>query len=106
MANDVTALQEQIEEASDASESERAAIKESIAQLSGEIAKAQDAAERERYRADLAHRISVWESDLKSRVSVVLSDAPNLEPAAAYQLLLNSSPGLIRMKKKLEVLGG
>lgn len=106
MANDVTALQEQIESVSDATASERDAVQESIAKLSGEIVKAREDAERERYRADLAHRISVWEADLKSRVSVVLNDAPNLEPAAAYQLLLNSSPGLARLRAELESLNG
>jgi hypothetical protein len=106
MASDLEGLQSQIAEASDSSESERVAVQESITRLSGEIAKAKDDAERERYRADLAHRIGVWEADLKSRVSVVLNDAPNLGHDAAYQLLLNASPGLGRMKKELEELNG
>ncbi|WP_428305810.1 hypothetical protein [Lacipirellula sp.] len=105
IVSDLESLQELSESVTD-NAAKTEAIKESITRLSGEITQAKEAAERERYRADLAHRISVWEADLKSRVSVVLNDAPNLEPAAAYQLLLNSSPGLVRMKQELEKLNG
>lgn len=105
IVSDLESLQELSESVTD-NAAKTEAIKESIAHLSEQVAKAKEDTERERYRADLAHRIQVWEADLRLRIPAVLEVAPNIPAANALAMMVNASPMLVRMKRELEALDG